>query len=177
MNSANREKILLIAAVVAVVILFGDKFVLGPLLASWDDRATRLEELEKQVTRGRALMERESAIRRRWMKMWQSGIPKIKSVSENQVLESVDRWARDSRISFSGIKPNWRASDDGHMTLECRANGFGNLEEIARFIHALEADPLALKVDTLELTQRDENGSSIGMNVNFSGLLLPEALR
>ena len=177
MNSANREKILLIAAVVAVVILFGDKFVIGPLLSSWDDRANRLEELEKQVTRGRALMDRESAIRRRWMQMWQSGIPKTKSVSENQVLESVDRWASDSRISFTAIKPSWRTSDEGHLMLECRANGYGDLEEIVRFIHALESDSLALKVDTLELTQRDERGSSIGMNVNFSGLLLPEALR
>ena len=54
---------------------------------------------------------------------------------------------------------------------------FRSLDEIVRFIHALESDSLALKVDTLELTQRDEKGSSIGMNVNFSGLLLPEALR
>ena len=177
MNSVNREKLLLIAAAVAVVVLFGDKFVLGPLLMSWDDRSIRIEELEKKVVRGRALMERESAIRRRWMQMWQSGIPKTKSVSENQVLESVDRWASDSRISFTAIKPNWRESDQGHLMLECRANGYGGLEEIARFIHALESDSLALKVDTLELTQRDDQGSSIGMNVNFSGLLLPEELR
>ncbi len=177
MNSANREKILLIAAAVAVVILFGDKFVIGPLLSSWDDRSSRIEELDKKVVRGRALMDRESAIRRRWMQIWQAGIPKTKSVSENQVLESVDRWARDSRISFTAIKPNWRTSDKGHLTLECRANGYGDLAEIVKFIHALESDALALKVDTLELTQRDEKGSSIGMNVNFSGLLLPEALR
>ena len=50
MNNANREKILLITALVAIVILFGDKFVLGPLLASWDDRAYRIEELDN-VTR------------------------------------------------------------------------------------------------------------------------------
>jgi hypothetical protein len=36
---------------------------------------------------------------------------------------------------------------------------------------------LALKVDTLELSQRDEKGESLGMNLNFSGLLLPEALQ
>ena len=122
-------------------------------------------------------MDRESVIRRKWMQMWQAGIPKMKSVSENQVLESVDRWASDSRISFTAIKPSWRTSDKGHLMLECRANGYGDLDEIVRFIHALESDSLALKVDTLELTQRDEKGSSIGMNVNFSGLLLPEALR
>jgi len=48
MNSVNREKLLLIAAAVAVVVLFGDKFVLGPLLMSWDDRSIRIEELEKK---------------------------------------------------------------------------------------------------------------------------------
>ena len=42
------------------------------------------------------------------------------------------------------------------------------------FVHALESDDLALRVNLMELTQRDEKGSSIGMNLNFSGLLLPE---
>ena len=177
MNNTNREKILLISAAIAVLVLFGDKFVMSPLLASWDKRALTIDDLEKKVVKGRALMERESAIRRKWMQMLQAGIPRAKSVSENQVLESVDRWARDSRISFTAIKPNWRTTDKGHLMLECRANGYGGLEEIVRFIHALESDSLALKVDTLELTQRDEKGASIGMNVNFSGLLLPEALR
>jgi len=177
MQSVEREKMLLIAAVTAVVVLFGDRFLLGPFLNAWDKRSNRIEELQEQVSRGRALMDREASIRKKWGQMWEGGIPIAKAVSVNQVLESVDRWARDSGISFTSIKPTWRANDDGHMTLECRANGFGDLEEIARFIHSLESDPMALKVDTLELTQRDERGSSLGMNLNFSGLMLPEALK
>ena len=177
MNEANREKLLLVAAVTAVVVLFGDKFILGPMVEAWKDRATRIEELDKQVVRGRALMERESSIRKKWALMWRGGIPISKSSSENKILESVDRWAKESRISFTSIKPTWRTSDKGHLLLECRANGYGDLEMIARFVHALESDPLALKVDTLELSQRDEKGESLGMNLNFSGLLLPEALQ
>ncbi|MDB4665118.1 hypothetical protein OAE97_02105 [Verrucomicrobia bacterium] len=177
MNKVSREKKLLIVAVSAVVILFGDKFLVSPMLGAWENRSNQILELEKKLVRGRALMKRESNIRRQWMSMWQGGMPLNKSVSENKVLESVDRWASESRISFTSIKPNWRVSEQGHLTLECRANGYGNLDKITRFVHALESDPMALRVDSLELTQRNEEGSVIGMNINFSGLLLTEALK
>lgn len=177
MNEANREKMLLVAAITAVVVLFGDKFIVSPMMDAWKDRSARIEELDAKVTRGRALMENEGSIRKRWALMYHGAIPKMKSVSENQILESVDRWATESRISFTSIKPSWRTSDKGHLLLECRANGFGDLEKVARFVHALESDPMALKVDTLELSQRDEKGSSLGMNLNFSGLLLPQDLQ
>ncbi|NBQ25662.1 MAG: hypothetical protein EBU26_15645 [Verrucomicrobia bacterium] len=177
MSALGREKILVTLAVAAVAILFGDKVILGPLSATWKERRDRIEILDQQVLRGQALMDRESAIRRKWLEMWQAAIPRDRSVSENQVLESVDRWASASRISFTSIKPSWRTADDGHLLLECRANGYGDLSEIIQFVHALESDDLALQVNLLELTQRDDKGSSIGMNLNFSGLLLPEALK
>jgi len=177
MNTAQREKWLVNLAIAAVVLLFGDRFVLGPLTTTWKERKERIEQLDQQVVRGQALMDRESAIRRKWLEMWQTAIPRTKSVSENQVLQSVDRWAQESRISFTSIKPTWRVSDQGHQLLECRANGFGDLGEIMHFVHALESDELALRINLIELTQRDEKGSSIGMNLNFSGLLLPEVMK
>ena len=101
MNTAQREKWLVNLAIAAVVLLFGDRFVLGPLVTTWKERKERIEQLDQQVIRGQALMDRESAIRRKWLEMWQTAIPRTKSVSENQVLQSVDRWAQESRIFWA----------------------------------------------------------------------------
>ena len=75
MNTAQREKWLVNLAIAAVVLLFGDRFVLGPLVTTWKERKERIEQLDQQVIRGQALMDRESAIRRNWLEMWQTAIP------------------------------------------------------------------------------------------------------
>ncbi|MCH2388869.1 MAG: hypothetical protein MK240_11770, partial [Opitutales bacterium] len=72
MNTAQREKWLVNLAIAAVVLLFGDRFVLGPLVTTWKERKERIEQLDQQVIRGQALMDRESAIRRKWLEMWQT---------------------------------------------------------------------------------------------------------
>ena len=58
------------------------------------------------------------------------------------------------------------------MTLECRADAFGSIQSLARFLYELERDPLALKVDELEITARDSEGQQLSLSVRFSGLLL-----
>jgi len=58
------------------------------------------------------------------------------------------------------------------MTLECRVDAFGNLSALTRFLYDVEKDPLALKVDALEITTRDNDGQQLSLALQVSGLLL-----
>jgi hypothetical protein len=58
------------------------------------------------------------------------------------------------------------------MTLECRADTFGNLASLTRFLYEIEKDPLALKVDAIEIAARDNEGQQLTLGVQISGLLL-----
>ena len=172
MNIKNRQQLLSIAAIVVVALWAGDKLALSPLMQSWKQRATSITELTKSVRQGSLLVDRERSIRSRWDSMQTNTLPNETSVAENQVLKAFERWSQDSRISITSIKPQWKRTADDYMTLECRADAFGSIQAITRFLYDVEKDPLALKVEAVEITTRDNDGQQLSLALQVSGLLL-----
>jgi hypothetical protein len=101
-------------------------------------------------------------------------LPADESAAEHEALKAFDRWSQSSRVSIASIKPQWSRGRDARTTLECRADGFGGLESLTRFLHELEADPRAFHLLGLEITSRDNNGDQLSVAVRVSGLLLEE---
>lgn len=172
MKIKNREKLLTVAAISVVVILAGDRLVLTPLVRAWKARATRISELTKSINKGNLLLSREKPIKSRWETMKKRALSANVSVAENDLLKSVDRWAKTSTIGFNSIKPQWKRNNEDYMTLECRADASGSIESLTRFLYELEKDPLALKIEDIEITARDSAGQMLSLGVRFSGLLL-----
>jgi len=171
-KTENRQQLLVILAGVAVVLLLGDRLILSPLVRSWKERALRIEELEKSVRQGALLIDRDRTIRDRWESMRTNTLPQDVSMAENLVLKAFDHWSQVSRISIASIRPQWKQGGEDFLTLECRADGFGSMEAIARFLWELENDPLALKVETVEIGTRDKEGRQLSLGLQVSGLLL-----
>lgn len=172
----NRQQILVLAAAIGVGLLVGDRLVLTPLIRGWKERAQRITELTKSVNQGSLVLAREETIRSRWSQMRTNTLPASVSAAENEVLQGFERWSQDSGISISSIKPQWKRGDDDYMTLECRADAFGNIQALTRFLYELEKDPLALKVEAVEIAARDNNGQQLTLGLQVSGLQLnPEA--
>ena len=172
MNIKNRQHVLAIVAIAAVALLAGDKFVLSPLLSSWKERSVKIAELTKSVNQGSQTVLREQIIHSRWEHMKTNMLPSNASVAENEVLRAFERWSQDSRISITSIKPQWKRAADEYMTLECRADGFGNMQALTRFLYDVEKDPLALKVEAVEITSRDNDGQQLSLGLQVSGLLV-----
>jgi len=171
----NRQQFLAILAIVAVALLAGDKFIRAPLVASWKQRSARIAELSKSVEQGSRLVERERVIRDSWDHMRTNTLPNNASEAENEVLRAFERWSQDSRISITSIKPQWKRAADDYMTLECRADAFGSIQALTRFLYYVEQDPLALKVESVEITSRDNEGQQLGLALQVSGLVLGPA--
>ena len=172
MQIKNRQKMLVIAAAVGATFLLGDKLVVTPLTAGWKERSKRITELTRQVNQGSLLMAREQTIRDRWAHMRTNTLPEEVSAAENEVLKAFERWSQDSRLSISSIKPQWKRAGDDFMTLECRADAFGSIQAVTRFLYEVEKDPLALRVEVLEMNARDNDGQQIGLGLQVSGLQL-----
>jgi hypothetical protein len=172
MNMKSRQQLLAILAVVALALLIGDKVIFTPLARTWKERSTRLADLKGLVNQGSLLLDRESAIRTRWESMRTNTVPGEVSVAESQVLSAFDRWSKESRIGISSIKPLWKSSVEDFATLECRVDAFGSLSSLTRFLYEIEKAPLGLKVDSLEITSRDERGSQLSLILQVSGLQL-----
>jgi len=172
MNISNRQQLLAIVAIAAIALWIGDKVIFSPLTALWKDRVKQIGDLRKSVNQGSLLVERERSIRSRWESMRTNTLPSDTSAAENLVLKAFDRWSQESRISITSIKPQWKHNADEYITLECRVDAFGNLSTVTRFLYDVEKDPLALKVEAVEITTRDNDAQQLSLALQVSGLLL-----
>jgi hypothetical protein len=171
-TTRNRQQWLVIAALTVVGLFLADRLIITPLIAGWRERSARIEELRKSIAKGEGLVQRGDRIRERWDTMRTNALPDNVSTAENQVLRAFERWSEESRISISGIKPQWKRAGEDFMTFECRADAFGSIHALTRFLHALEKDPLALRVESVEITARDESGQQLALAIQVSALLL-----
>ena len=71
------------------------------------------------------------------------------------------------------MKPQWkRGATDDYSLLECRVDASGSLAALARFVYEVEKSPMALKVEALELSSRDNDGQQLALGLLVSGLRL-----
>ncbi|MDX9755288.1 MAG: hypothetical protein RBU29_15085 [bacterium] len=174
MNTANRERILIIASLACLVLLVGDKLILSPMLNAWTTRADAIEQLENDLFKGRLLLEREEDYRARWQAIREGALPKDISSAENLVLKSVDRWVNQSRINLVSFKPQWKQTEEDWMSLECRAIAQGNMESVVRFLYEIETETLPLRITGLELSSKDETGQIMTFGIEISAIRFME---
>lgn len=178
MKFQNRQQLLGAIAVAVVALLAADRLVLSPLLRTWSSRSARLADLKKSVNQGALLLDREASIRERWALMRTNCLAADASVAENQVLKAFDRWSQQSRVSIHSVKPQLKRGLDDAPTLECRVDAAGSLSSLSRLLYDVEADPLALKLEAVELTARDDRGEQLTLGLLANGLMLvPEPTR
>lgn len=171
MQIDNRQQVLLVTAVVLIGLFAGERLIFTPLVKSWKARAARVVELRTQVAQGRTLIEREDRIRERWDKLRGAALPADTSAAEQQFFQATDRWASASRATISAITPQWR-KEDGYLLYQCRIDAVGGLEALSRFLYEFERDPMALKLESVEISSRDKDGRQLNMGLLVSGLVL-----
>ena len=171
MQIKNRQQVLLVAALAALAVLVGDHLILTPLAEGWTARSKHITQLKRDIQTGEMLLKRESYTRNRWSQMRTNTLSANASVAQSQMFKAFDRWAQDSRMKIGSIKPQWKHNDDV-TTLECRASATGDIQSLSKFIYDAEKDPLAVKVESVEITSRDNNGQQLSLVLQVSGLVL-----
>ncbi|HMJ65304.1 MAG TPA: hypothetical protein VK615_08120 [Candidatus Binatia bacterium] len=172
MKIKNRQQLLVIVAGLTLALLLGDKLVVSPLARSWSVRSNRIAQLRKDIAQGALLRDREQIIRNRWESMRTNTLPENVSLAENEVLQAFEHWSQISQISIANIKPQWKQTDDNYLTLECRADAFGSMDALTRFLYNVERDPLALRVEAIEIASRDNDGNQLTLGLQVSGVTL-----
>jgi hypothetical protein len=169
----QRQKLLVILAGVAVLLLVLDSAVLTPLAKNWRARTAEIAKLKKSVTNGRTVIERGPRTQSLWAEMQSQALPKDAAQAEQALISAFDRWGRASNIELGSIKPQWkRGAGERHSLLECRVDATGSLTTLTRFLYEVEKSPLALRIESVELTTRDAQGQRLTLALLVSGLRL-----
>jgi hypothetical protein len=174
MNMTNRQQLMAIIAGAGLALVVADNLVFSPLVKSWETRSAQVADLKKSVSRGTMLLGSEKTIRARWELMRTNALSGNMSAAEDQVVKAFDRWRAASRVNITSIhpQPQGRRSANDLLTLECRADAAGSLTDLTRFLYELDKDPLAVKVDLVELTAHDKEGKQLTLGLQVSGLLI-----
>ena len=170
-DATNRQRILVIGAIIAIALLIGDSVVLTPLTNAWNKRSAEIATLKKNVFEGRAIIARAASTQARWKEMQDQALPRDPAQAEQEVISAFDRWGRASNAELGSIKPQWkRGANSRYSLLECRVDASGSLATLTRFLYEVEKSPLALRVDSIELTSRDDFGQKLTLGLLVSGL-------
>lgn len=173
MQIKNRQQLLIIVAGTAFGLLIADALILSPLIHSWKARSVQIADLRKKVDEGDKLLKRADALTSRWVLMQTNTLPNDRSLAEQRVLGAFDKWSQDARISVNSITPQWkRERDENYQTLECRVDAAGSVGTLAKFLFNVERDPMALKIESVEITSRDKDGQNLSLGLQVSGLML-----
>jgi len=172
MNLNKRQQLLAILAIVLVGLFIADKLVFTPLVRTWEERSKRIAKLKEDVRDGSETLKRERTLREQWDTMRTNTLAGAKSEAESQMLKAFERWSQAGGVSVSSIRPQWKEAETDYKTLLCRADVGGSLSAITRFLFQIERDRLGVKVDSMELTSRNTEGSQLALVIQVSGLLL-----
>lgn len=169
----NRQKLLVVVAGVAVGLLVLDRVLITPLINTYKAHSLEIVKLRKSVFDGRNTTARGPQTERIWTEMGANALPKDQAQAEQTVIGAIDSWSKANNIEISGFRPQWkRGVAERYSLLECRIDAIGTLQSLTRFMYELEHSPLALRVESVEITSRDDSGSKLGLGLIVSGLRL-----
>jgi hypothetical protein len=173
MEIKNREKVLAIGLGAVIAFWLIDIVVLKPMMRSWSERSDQIVRLSRQLSDGRQLLTRGSEVLDRWSKMQTNALSFSATLAESQLFNAFDGWVRDSSVIQGAFHPQLRETEDNYNVLECRADVSGSMEQIFNFLYDLEKDPIAIKLDSVGLTSRDDTGRQLTLVLEMSGLMMP----
>ena len=172
MQSKSRQQVLLIVVLVMVGLWVGNEIVLSRVVRVWKARAAHIAELRVQLEQSRSLLQREQVVRSRWEYLRRNSLPPDASAAEQKFFQSVNKWAGDSGVVITAITPQRKRDAEDYTTYQARVEAKGNLPALSRFLFELEKDPLALKLEGVELAARDKEGRELALGLQVSALVL-----
>ena len=168
---SRRERMILIAAVVAVVMLVADKFVVRPISAQREEVKTRKLQLKTQLDSAQILFTRRRLMERQWKTSLTKEL-RDDAEAESTIARALDGWSKDARLTLSSVKPERVASDKGLKEMTFVVAGTGALEAVARFLWQIETSKLPIKVKDMQLGSTNESGQNMSLQLRLSALCL-----
>jgi hypothetical protein len=177
MQIKNRQQLLIFVTVAAVVLFVGDAIIVEPLIKTWKTRRAAIQKLRNDITTGKRLMKHEKEDQALWDARQRRTLTNDVTFAAQQVYEAVNVWANQSGAQMSGYTPQWKPSNDKdkYSTYECHVDASGDIERLIHFVYCAETEPLALRIDSIDLSTKDKNGLQLTLGLQISGLILNNA--
>ena len=168
----NRQQLLIVLTIAAAALFIADRVIFEPLVNLWSARSHQIAALREQVRDGKLLVQRANSLRSHWSDMQANALPADTSLAGQQVLGELYNWSRSSGAEITSIMPQWKNDSTNYMTFNCRVEASGNMGTLSQFLYNVERGPMALKLDSAEVSAHDATGQQLVLTLQISGLAL-----
>jgi len=168
---SKRERMILIVAIVAVVMLIADKFIVGPISARREEIKTHKLELQAELENAQVLFSRQKLMERKWKTLLSDGL-KNDAEAESKIARALDSWSKNAMLTLSSVKPERVASDKGLKEMTFVVAGTGTLEAVSRFLWQIETASMPVKVMDMQVGSSNETGQSMSLQLRLSAICL-----
>jgi Tfp pilus assembly protein PilO len=172
MKVENRQQLLIVLTAVVVALWLGDLIVFEPLGKLWSSRSAQIRELRTKVKDGGQMIKNEARYHARWDNMRTNALAADPSLAGQQVIAAFDNWSRASGAEVTSIMPQWKNDATNYMTFNCRVEASGTMGALSQFLYDIEKGPMALKLDSVELSAHSDTGQQLTLGLQISGLAL-----
>jgi Tfp pilus assembly protein PilO len=171
-KAEERQKLLIVLVMVVAGLFVAERFIYEPLLGWWKTRAQNIQKLRADVSNGKGMISRETTIRNNWNEMSSNTLTNDQPQAEQKVLNAISVWAKASGATINTLAPQWKDDAEDHLSLNVRVDAAGNMRQLTRLLYEIGKDPMALKLDSVELTARDKSGAQMQLGLQINGLAL-----
>lgn len=175
MALTNRERTIMIVAVLAVLVLIADRYVLSPVLDEFSAIKQQKETLQATLEQSMATLERGKKLNQRWTQMQQAGLSYDVQKTEGLLLRYLEESSSRSRFLLTSIQPEHSTVQEKFGRIDFTVSGTGSMETITRFLWDVEKAQVPLKIESLQLGANDENARQMSLQVKLSSIYLVKA--
>jgi len=172
---STRERLILIATMLIIMIFALDRFILTPALNARGEILNQKQELIREMEKASELFQQKSTVSPKWEEMINGGLNSDVSSIESIVLNALRTWAQNYGLTLSSIKPE-REKGQGGIMQEILFNVAcsGNMSSVGQFLWQIENTTLPLRITEFQLGSREEDGKEMSLQVKLSALYLVE---
>lgn len=172
---SKRERAIVIATLLCVGLLVGDKFIYAPVETKLSAMQAERDDLRAELTEGEALIQQHKVLGPRWAAIVKDGL-RSDAEAESRIGRAIEDWSGRTRLTLSSIKPDRvAAGEQGLNEMTFIIAGEGTLESVARFLMLVETDALPVRIKSMSLSSPSEAGNVMRLDLTVSALYLGES--
>jgi len=172
-----RERYIVAAAAVVLVLLALDRLALAPLREQRAEIDARKKALVGELERTQGLMSRSSKVEPLWNAM-RASLQAGPAEAESQIQHAVLNWAQDAKLTLSLVKPERLADKTRLPQIAFQLAGTGSMAAVSRFLWRLETAPIPVKITEIpQLASRKEGTDDMSVQLRISTVYLPNRPR
>jgi len=171
---SKRERTLVIGVASLVFASLLYIFLVEPVIKRYGGTGEQIEAKRLKLKKASKLLKQKEQVSSLFQEL--SGIVKSGQGSQEEemaeLLSEIENLARESNIRISGMKPLSIKEISFYKKYTVEIDSEGSIEELMKFLHAVQASPQVLKVEQLELTSKSGAQGSLKVSLLINKLLI-----